>query len=372
MAGNKWVKKLMDLDGAVTLGGDVHREVLTTGSPSTNFIFGNGQGLPPGFTALLAGQPKAGKTIICNSFVSQLHANFPDAIAVKFDTEYRSTGQLTPSQLAAFGIDLDRYVPYEVNEPAMIFDRIETEVASMIQEGAPVKLIIVDSLNSIQGRRAMNQDTIMTQQIGDLALTLGDGLKRILPVIRKYRIGLVLTCQVRAEMDIGEQMRSGSKIRAAVPFAVGHFAEYNIMVDRNRTKTGDADLLGADLRDESVNSNMSVSSKENVGEKTAHRIRVKMVDSSMGPKGRTGEFTFSYTKGIINIHEEIFMLGVARKLIERPNNLSYVFRERRWTGKPAILDALAREPELQKEIMNEVRRLDLAGVPDPEPVPAGE
>jgi len=74
---------------------------------------------------------------------------------------------MTPEQAAILGIDLDRYISYDVNSPELIFDRIETEINAMCDAGAPIKLIIIDSLNNIQGRRSMNADTIMTQQIGD-------------------------------------------------------------------------------------------------------------------------------------------------------------------------------------------------------------
>jgi RecA/RadA recombinase len=297
--------------------------------------------------------------------IGQLHQDDSDAIAIKFNTEMRELGQLTPEQAKVWGIDRARYVCYDVNRPDLIFDRIEKDIAAMCQEGAPIRLVVIDSVTAIQGRRSMNADTIMTQQIGDLALTLTEGLKRILPVQRKYRIALVLTAHIRAEMDPQEQMR-GNKVKMAASFGLQHHAEYFMFVEPNKAKAGRTDLLGQELVDETVTDLMDK------GERLAHKIRVHMKDSSMGPKGRTGEFTLDYHKGIINTHEEVFLLGVNRNIVERPNAQTYVFGTKKWAGKPAFLQALKDDPELCNAIITELKRRDLAGSLADDPAPAEE
>lgn len=349
-----WMKALNRLEGAVTEDYNPFAHVIRTPSPSVNFTFGKSHGLPLGYTLALWGPPKGGKSVICNATIGQFHADYIDGIAVKFNTEMREMGQLTPEQAKMWGIDHKRYVAYDVNHPEMIFDRIEKDIAAMCQEGAPIKLIIIDSLNAVQGRRSLNADSIMTQQIGDLALTLKDGMKRILPIQRKYKIGIIMTTHVAAEMDPTEQMR-GNKTKMAAGFGVQHHAEYFMYVEPNRAKAGRTDLLGKEMVDEN---NTDMMDK---GERLGHKIRVCMKDSSMGPKNRTGEFTLDYDLGIISTHEEVFLLGVNRNIIERPNNLSYGFGDKKWAGKPAMLQALAEDPDLRNAIITELRRRDLAG-----------
>jgi hypothetical protein len=216
-----------------------------------------------------------------------------------------------------------------------------------------LKLVIIDSVTQIQGRRGMNADTIMTQQIGDNALTIQEGLKRILPVQRKLGFALVLTAHVRAQMDIAEQMR-GNKVRAAISFGTQHHCEYSLFVEPNRSKEGREDLLGHKFVNESVE---DLSGK---GEKQGHKIRVKMVDSSIGPKERTGEFTLDYYKGVVSTHEEVFRLGVGWNIIEKPNNLTYRFDGKDWRGKPAMLEALKNDPAMCEKVLTELRRRDIA------------
>jgi hypothetical protein len=180
------------------------------------------------------------------------------------------------------------------------------------------------------------------------------GLKRILPIQHKYNFAVILTAHVRAEMDQLEQQR-GNKVRPGVAFAVQHHAEYYLMVEPNKTKEGRKDATGAELVDDTV-----TDMRDNA-ERTGHKIRVCMKDSSLGPKGRTGEFTLDYDRGIINVHEEIFMLGVNRGIIEKINNLTYGLGDRKWTGKPAMLNALKAEPDLQKSILQELKKRDMEG-----------
>lgn len=356
MAKNKWMQKLAKLDGAVVEDYDPFAHIIRTPSPSVNFIFGHTHGLPLGYGALIWGPPKAGKSVIANAIIGQMHRDDPDAIAIKYNTEMREAGQLTAEQAAVWGIDRDRYMAFDVNEPALIFDKIETDIKAMCDEGAPIKLIIIDSLTGIQGRRAMNADTVMTQQIGDEAKTLQDGLKRILPVIRRKRIALVGTAHVRAELDQAEQMR-GKKIKMAAAWATKHFFEYFIYLEPFNTKEGRVDLLGQEFVDEDQKDALGK------GEKMAHRIRVHMEDSSVGPKGRWGVFTLDYDKGIVSQHEEVFLLGTGRGIVNTEKQGYYTFGGESWHGKKEFIKALKENPQMCEAILKEVRLLDIDWTP---------
>ena len=355
MAANKFMKKLMEMENAVQ--GDKNRfaKVVQTPSPSVNFSFGKGGGLPRGYSAVFYGPPKGGKTLLLNATIGQLHRDDPEAIAVKFDTEMREEGQLPPTEAAKWGIDTDRYVCFSTNNPMAIFDKIGIEIQAMCQDGAPIALIGIDSINSIMGRRALNQTTIETQQMGDEAMTIQVGLKSILETQRKYDIALIMTAHVRAEMDALEQKR-GNKTRLAAAFGVQHHTEYYLYVERNRNKDARQDLLGKEFKDEVMS---DIAGNEDV---TAHKIRTIMKANSMGPAGRTGEFTLDYNRGIVNVYEEIFLLGVNRGIIERPNNVMYKFGGKEWKGEKAMVAAVRDYPEIGQEIMKELRRRDIEGL----------
>lgn len=346
------MSKLAALEGAVVGDYNPHEHVMRCPSPSLNFAFGRGHGLPEGLTLALGGFPKGGKTLVCEGFIGKLHADDPIGIAVKFNTEFRERGQGTPeSRKRMWGIDADRYMPYEVNSPMLIFDRIETELAAFCQDGMPLRLVIIDSINSISGRRSMNAESIETQNIGDWALTMGEGFKRILPIQRKYRFAMIITCQIRAEMDRLEVMR-GNKVKLAMPFAIQHYAEYFAFVEMNRNKDAKSSLDGKSFQNEERG---DVAGK---GDITGHKIAFQIKDSSCGPRGRRAEFTLDYQRGIINTHEEVFLLATNRNVITRPSTQTYEYQGRKWNGKPACLQALAEDHSLCDTVMAEVYRRD--------------
>lgn len=356
---NKWLGRLQKLEGAVVGQYDVFSNGVRSPSPSVNFIFGNTQLLPFGYTAIFWGPPKGGKSILCNAIVGQLHKDYPNAIAIKFNTEMREEGQMNERVAKEFGIDLERYQGINTNRPENIFDVIERDIAKDCEEGAPIKLIIIDSITDVAGRRALNADSVNVQQMGDEAATIQAGLKRIRETLRKYKIALILTAHERAEFDQIEQMR-GKKTKMAGAYYLKHFAEYFVYIAPNESKEGRMSMAKEEFIDPALKDMMGNE------EKIAHKIKVQMKDSSVGVKGRVGEFTLHYFNGVINIHEEVLRLGLARGIIEKPNNVMYGVpnypnrgETMEWRGVDAILTELAKNEQLQQEILRRIRQQDI-------------
>ncbi len=349
------MKKLMELEGAVVGDYNPFANVIDTDSPSLNFAFGKGWGLPRGYSVALWGKPKSGKTLISRMMAAKIHRDDPTAYVVNYNTEFRERLQNGPEQRAKWGIDNSRYISYEVNDPALIFDAIEKDLYAMVQEGMNLQLVVIDSIQGVRGRRSLNADSIDVQQRGDHALTIQEGLARILPIQRKANFALILICQARAEQDQAEIMRHKT-VKMGATFGVQHHCEYFMFVEENKTKDGRTDMMGNVL----VNDNMKdVNDKV---EQTGHKIRVQMQGSSAGVGvGRFGEFTIDYQRGVINVHEEVFKLGVARGIFQRPNNTTYIYGDKKWVGKGALLEALRTNPDLQKEIVKELKKRDLEG-----------
>jgi hypothetical protein len=318
-----------------------------------NWAFGTeGNGMPLGTSMILWGPPKGGKSIVCNAIIGQLHKDDPEAYTISYNTELRGQFQTGEQQMKVWGIDPERHITFDVNSPELIFDKITTDIAALCEQGMKLKMIVIDSLTGIQGRRFMNATTIATQQIGDQAATLKDGLMMILPVIRKYKIALIMTSHVRAELNQQEQMR-GKTIKMQAAWATKHTAEFFAFVERNQSKTGRVTLDGQEFTDETV-----VDFMDKAG-KTGHKIRFRIDESSIGPQGRTAEFTLDYDHGLINTYEEVFVLGKNYGIIERPNNVTYKLKEQTFRGLAAMLAYLRDTPEACAEILKEVQKKDM-------------
>ena len=349
------MEKLLALRGARK--GDYrnpHLDIIRiTRSPSVNFAFGNGDGLPAGYSLLLYGGRKGGKSLMCYDTVGALHEDDPEAVAMKWDTEMREELQGTPETLAMFKIDPARYIPYSTNHAEDIFDRFEKDVVLAIKAGVKIRLAIIDSTSNIVGRRQAKMTSVNQFDIGDHAQTLQNGLRFVLPVIREYKIGLILVTHIRAQMDESAQKR-GEKVKPQAANAVQHFAEYFGHVERNEWKAG---RVGPDGETAMINKAVHDVRGEG-GEQFAHRIDFTMKETSAGVRGRHAQFTFDYQRGIINVHEEVLKLAHARGLIQTRGS-NYIYNDTKWKGWDAALEALRDSPQLQAEIVAELRRRDL-------------
>lgn len=332
------MKMLNKMEGAVDEEYNPYAEgnFIRTKSPSMNYIFSKCPGLPFGEFMLLWGPPKAGKSIITNAMIAGLHEMDEEAYAIKFDTEMRSTGKEEPF----WGIDQSRYKAFNVNEPELIFDRIKDDFLPMIQNGFPLKLIIIDSLQGVQGVKAGNAKSVTDHQMGDHAMTIQKGLQAIMPVLRRNGIALISTAHIRGNLDAGMY---GPKEKMAGGYAQKHTYEYYVKVTRNNTTADNNHLVSEDVKD-----------FKGKNERTGHKIYIQMSESSRGVAGRTGQITFNYTEGIINTEEEIMELAKNLNLVERPNNRTYIVGENKYTSKDEFAAAIKEDQELRASLVSQI------------------
>lgn len=339
---NKWMKTLNKLEGATDFEYNpfAPENVIKSTSPYLNWIFGKGSGMPLGHGVIFYGPPKSGKSLATYLLTAGLHQSDPEAIVVKFNTEMREASQVSGN----WGIDMDRYMAYDVNEPQYIFDRIESDILPLVQQGMPLKMIIIDSLKGIRGIKEMNSSSVTDHQMGDQALTIQKGLTRILPIIRRNKIALVCTEQIRANLDAGMY---GKKEKMGGAWAEKHFFEYYIEVKRNNSAEAKQSLTGEKFETDTKDARGNK-------EKTAHKIYVRMDDSTVGVSNRSGIFTFNYKEGHVNIEEELFDLAKNLNIVERPNNRTYVFEGQTFTSKGDFIKAIKENEEISKKILDEI------------------
>jgi len=337
------MKQLSKLDGAVDREYDPYApgNFIQTVSPSLNWTFSKSPGLPFQEFLLLWGPPKAGKSIVTNAFVQGLHAMDPEAVAIKYDTEMRSVG----TEDSHWNIDPDRYMAFNTNRPDEIFDSILKDIQPMVEDGMKLKLIIIDSLQGIQGVKAGNANSVTDHQMGDHAMTIQKGLTAIMPFLRRNRIALISTAHVRGNLDAGMY---GPKEKMAGGWHQKHTYEYYMKVTRNNNRADThtsitGEKFEADVKD--------FKDKKEV---TAHKIYVQMSESSRGVAGRTGQITFDYNKGIINTEEEVMVLAGNLGLIERVNNLTWKIGEQTFKGKKAVAAAIRDDEKLKSDLISKI------------------
>lgn len=346
--GNKWIKQLKSYEDTVNYEYDSFAEenCLFTPSPYFNWIFANkASGIPKNSSVLLFSEPKAGKSLSCYAMILEMQKRDPDGIAIYFNTELR--GQLQFDVFPA--IDKDRLVIYDTNDPTEIFDRIENDIKPMVQDGMPLRMIVIDSLTNIQGVKRKDAESVEKHLIGDQALTLQIGLGKLVPFCKRNKILLIATSQMRANVDASNP--HAPKEKMAAQFATKHAFEYFVSVKRAGSADDKVDIEGKTFEEEL---------KDARGNKlvTGHKIYVKLEASSIGQAGRAGVFTMDYSEGIINQHEEIFFLGKNTGVIKLEGTRNYSFKDKKWGSKKDCALAIRDDVKLAKEILEEVRKLD--------------
>jgi hypothetical protein len=347
MAKNKWAKQLQAYEDAVKFDYDAFapENCYYSPSPSVNWIFANkSMGIPKGSGVLLFSEPKAGKSLLIQAIIAEMHKRDPEGIAIIFNTEMRGSfqnGNLT-------GVDPERLIIYDTNRPEDIFDRFERDIVPMIQDGMPLRIVAIDSINSIGGTKAMAADrSVNDHLIGDKALTLQRGLEKFVPLTKKYKLLTLATAQLRANLEAGQY---GPKEKMAASWAAKHSFEYFVSLRKANAAEDKQDLEGNKFEDDTV--------KDLRGNKeiTGHKIVVKMDQSSIGTPGRAAMITLDYTKGIVNQHEEIFLLGYNTGVIKRESTSTYTYKDKKVVGKSNFAQAIKDDQELAKAILEDIKQ----------------
>jgi hypothetical protein len=358
--GNKWLKQLRAYEDTVNYDYDsfASENCLYTPSPYVNWIFANkSQGAPKNSSILWFSEPKAGKSLSCYAMILEMQRRDDELVkkgklepdqrrfAIYFNTELR--GQLQHNVFPA--IDKDRLIIYDTNLPEEIFDRVEHDIKAYVQDGLPLGMIIIDSLNNITGVKRLAAESVANHLIGDKALTLQTGLEKLIPFCKKNKIFLAATAQIRGNLDGGY---NAPKEKMAATWASKFAFEYYISLKRAGSADDKMDIEGKTFEDDD--------GKDARGNKllNGHKIYAKMEQSSLGPQGRAGVFTVDYEHGIVNQHEEVFFLGKNANIITLRGSRFYSFGDKEWDSKAACANAIKDDPKLAKAILDAVKKLD--------------
>lgn len=258
-----------------------------------------------------------------------------EGICILFDAEYSFNKDWWLKLCGNDESIASRLVVKQTNDPLNIFDFITGDLHEMLQDGAPVVGIAIDSVKSILYPKDRKKKTTDMTMGGGGASYLGPALKQILPVIREHDITTVLVQQVYEEMD--EYKKMSNPYIVPDGRALKHFADYMLEITRIDTKAG------------------RIEAGKNIyggAQQVGHKVRVRGKKNRVGAPFRAGEFSLSYTGGIINVHDELFDLGKALGVIKKPSNVTYQFAEYETVrGEQAMRDWIKDHPEVHQEMV---------------------
>ncbi len=297
---SKWMSKLTSDFGAVAEDlGTTLLPVQPTRSPSLNWALANG-GFQPGKVSVLYGPESSGKSLLAMMAVADYQKRDKDAIFIWFDAEFSFNLPL----FKKIGGDAKRLVVRKSNDPLKIFDYIGGEMLEMLQEGAPIRGLIIDSIKAIRYPKESNMKQTTDQKMGGTGASyLPSALKLIIPVIAEHNLLTFFIQQVTMEIDPMKALRNPYVITEGR--ALKHAADVMLEIVKLDTKNG------------------VVESGENIhggAQQTGHKVRVKVKKNRLGQPARSAQFTYHYDNGIIDTDVEIFELAKSLGIVFHPVN----------------------------------------------------
>lgn len=297
---SKWMKKATQDFGIIASQLNVKRlPVQPTRSPSLNWATDIG-GFQPGKISVLYGPESSGKSLLAMMAIADYQKRDPEAEFVWFDAEFSFNLPL----FIKIGGDPERLLLRQSNDPLKIFDFIGGEMLEMLQEGAPFKGLVIDSIKSIRYPKESNMKQTTDQKMGGTGASyLPSAIKLILPVIAEHNLLTFFVQQVTMEIDPMKALRNPFVITEGK--ALKHAADLMLEIVKLDTKNGILE-----------NGETISGAAQQVG----HKVRVKVKKNRLGLPARMAEFTYHYDHGIINTDSEIFELGKSLGVIYHPKN----------------------------------------------------
>jgi len=314
MSTNKWMKKLeSDFAKVAAEMPKPSEKVIQLKSPSFNWAVGNG-GIVEGKAVCFFGPESSGKSLLAQLQLVELQKKHPESIQILVDAEF----SFNPDWFQKLGGDLDRLLVKQTNDPLEIFDWMEKDVLEMLQDGAPINGLMIDSIKSIRYPGDVKNKTTDITMGGSGAKYLGPALKGLLPIIRQYNITTYLIQQVYEEMDPYKKLNNPWIVPDGR--ALKHFCDYMLQVERVDSKAG------------RVEEGKTIAGG---AQQVGHKVRVKGKKNRVGAPYRVAEFTLQYDTGIVNTEEETYELAKSLGVIYhpisentgRPNNMMWAFAD---------------------------------------------
>lgn len=315
-------------------------EVLETADPiSTNsYALDNTIGIlgvPRGRITQFAGAEGSGKTLMALQIVKKWQEKDPENWALWIDAE----SSLTVEWLSVLGIDISRILVIPDNLGSSIFNYL-CGIPNPKDSSKKIKLGILDEL-ILQGEHnkcgVVVLDSIAAveppveaayevghQNMAAMARFMPAALRRLVPLVNESNVAFVAINQIRVDPGVqygNPETTPGGK-------ALKHFCRLMI----NFAKVNKKEELILDAEDKPI----------------GHTVNAKIQKNSFAIP-RDTKFVLKYLQGVVYQNVEMVDLGVKYGIIQRPNNVMYLYGDYKWKGRDAVDKAF-----LDSELFNDV------------------
>src|SRR5690606_23107027 len=154
-----------------------------------------------------------------------------------------------------------------------------------LQEGAPIRGIVIDSIKAIRYPKEANMKQTTDQKMGGTGASyLPSTLKLVIPVIAEYNLLTFFIQQVTMEIDPMKALRNPYVITEGR--ALKHAADIMLEIVKLDTKAGVLEAAEKNIH--------------GGAQQTGHKVRIKVKKNRLGAPARTAQFTYHYDNGIVD------------------------------------------------------------------------
>ena len=285
---------------------------VSTGSLGLDIALGIG-GLPRGRVIEIYGPESSGKTSLTLSVIAQMQK--VGGTAAFIDAEHA----LDIQYAAKLGVNIEELL---VSQPDTGEQALE--IADMLVRSGSVDIVVVDSVAALTPRAEIEGD-MGDSHMGLQARLMSQALRKLTSNIKKTNTMVIFINQLR--MKIGVMF--GNPETATGGNALKFYASVRLDIRR----------IGAIKKDDEV-----------IGAET----RVKVVKNKVAPPFRKAEFDMLYGEGI-SLEGEIIDQAVKLNIIEKSGSWYSYNGDKIGQGKDNVRDFLKDNPEISKDIENQVR-----------------
>ena len=300
---------VMRMDGTSVVEGI---QSVSTGSLGLDIALGIG-GLPRGRVIEIYGPESSGKTSLTLSVIAQMQK--VGGTAAFIDAEHA----LDIQYAAKLGVNIEELL---VSQPDTGEQALE--IADMLVRSGSVDIVVIDSVAALTPRAEIEGD-MGDSHMGLQARLMSQALRKLTSNIKKTNTMVIFINQLR--MKIGVMF--GNPETTTGGNALKFYASVRLDIRRIGAIKKDDEIIGAETR-------------------------VKVVKNKVAPPFRKAEFDMLYGEGI-SLEGEIIDQAVKLDIIEKSGSWYSYNSEKIGQGKDNVREFLKGNPDISKDIENQVR-----------------
>lgn len=292
-------------------------EAIPTGSYTLDYALGCG-GFPRGRVIEIYGKESGGKTLI--SLLAIAEAQRRGGLAAFVDAEH----SFDKKWAAKHGVDVPNLI---IAKPDSGEQALQA-VMKLVESGG-FDIIVVDSVAALIPQ-AEQEGEITDQQMGLQARMMSKAMRMLVGPISKSKTVVIFINQLRETMAM-----YGEKETTPGGRALKYYSSVRLAVKK---------LNGSEIKE---------------GSKIlGHTVNINVKKNKVGPPCQEAELVLRFDIGVDRV-DELATLAINSATIKQ-NGPMYVFQDKTWKGRDAVVEALKADEKLQKVLWEEVRKSTVA------------